>query len=340
MSNEIRHLLRITAVFSTLMTAACGSNSPTSPSSGSIASVTLAGTSVTAGSTIQGTVTLSNAAGAGGATVGLSSSNAAVATVPAAVTVASGATSATFLVTGVAPGTVTITATMSGSATSPSLTVSGGPKLAAMTVSPSTLVGGTSATGMVTLTGAAPSAGAAVTLTSDATVIVPASVMVTAGTTSATFPVETQVVNGPTNATIRGSYGGASLTATIALTRPSVATANFGVTGAQVTETCALINGGSALDCTFNGSTSGAPGAITAYDWTWAVTGGAKAQTTTGPVFANPSFSCSMLPPPPLPATGMLTMTVTLKIHDDQGNVSAVATDAGVRLLPQGSCGY
>jgi hypothetical protein len=33
-------------------------------------------------------------------------------------------------------------------------------------------------------------------------------------------------------------------------------------------------------------------------------------------------------------------MTVTLKIHDDAGNVSAVATDNGVRLLPQGSCGY
>jgi len=33
-------------------------------------------------------------------------------------------------------------------------------------------------------------------------------------------------------------------------------------------------------------------------------------------------------------------MTVTLKIHDDAGNVSAVVTDNGVRLLPQGSCGY
>jgi hypothetical protein len=47
-----------------------------------------------------------------------------------------------------------------------------------------------------------------------------------------------------------------------------------------------------------------------------------------------------MLPPPPIPATGFLAMTVTLKIHDDAGNVSAVAANDQIRLLPQGSCGY
>ena len=34
------------------------------------------------------------------------------------------------------------------------------------------------------------------------------------------------------------------------------------------------------------------------------------------------------------------TMTVTLKVHDNQGNVSAVAVNDDVRLLPQGSCGF
>jgi trimeric autotransporter adhesin len=327
-------------VVMTLIVAACGSNSPTSPTTGSIASVTLAVASVTAGSTVQGTVTLTSTAGASGATVGLSSSNSAVATVPASVTVASGATTASFQVTGVASGTATITATMNGSMQSPALTVSAGPQLATLTVSPATVVGGTNVTGTVTLTSAAPGNGAAVTLSSDATLIVPASVTVVAGATTATFSVVTQVVGGPVNATIRGTYGGATATAVVALTRPAVATASFGVTGAQVTETCAVINNGAALDCTFNGSTSGAPGNITAYDWTWSVTGSPRVQTTAGPVFANPSFSCSMVPPPPLPAAGMLAMTVTLKIHDDLGNVSAVATDANIRLLPQGSCGY
>jgi hypothetical protein len=242
---------------------------------------------------------------------------------------------------GVAAGTVTITATMNGSSRqSSSLTVSTNLQLASLTVNPSTVIGGSHVTAIVNLTGPAPSSGATVTLSSDGTAIVPASVMVISGDTSTTFTVFTQVVSAPTTATLRATYGGASATANIALTRPSTATANFGVTGQNVTETCAVINGGAALDCTFNGSTSSAPGTITAYDWTWAVGGTAKTQTTSGPVFTTPPFSCSMLPPPPIPATGFLTMTVTLTIHDDAGNVSPVATDAGVRVLPQGSCGY
>jgi hypothetical protein len=33
-------------------------------------------------------------------------------------------------------------------------------------------------------------------------------------------------------------------------------------------------------------------------------------------------------------------MTVTLKVHDNLGNVSAVKTDNGVRLFPAGTCGF
>jgi hypothetical protein len=341
MSNQLRNLWCVAAVLVSITAAACGSNSPTSPTSGGIASVTFSGAALTTGSNMQGTVTLANAAGSGGATVGLASSNAAVASVPASVAVASGATSATFTVTGVSSGSATITATLNGSSRqSSALTVSAGPKLASIALNPSTAVGGSNVTATVTLTGSAPSGGADVTLSSDGTAVVPALVTVPAGSASTTFIVLTQVVSGPTTAIIKGSYGGASVTVTIALTRPTVATANFGVTGSQVTETCAVINGGTAIDCTFNGSTSAAPGNIIAYDWTWAVAGSSKAQTTSGPVFANPPFNCGMLPPPPLPATGFLAMTVTLKIHDDAGNVSAVAANNQIRLLPQGSCGY
>lgn len=290
---------------------------------------------------MQGTVTLAGAAASGGATVALSSSNPSVATVPASVGVAAGATSATFVVTGVSSGSATITASMNGSSRqSPALTVSARAQLASITVSPSTAVGGSNVTATVTLTGPAPSGGADVALSSDGTTIVPASMTVVAGSTSVSFTVLTQVVSGPTNSILKASYNGTSVTATISLTRPTVATANFGVTGRDVTETCTVVNGGSALDCTFNGSTSAAPGNIIAYDWTWAVTATGKAQTTSSPILASPSFSCSMLPAPPLPPTGFLPMTVTLKIHDDAGNVSAVATNASIRLLPQGSCGY
>lgn len=323
-----------------VMTAACG-GSPTSPSGGALTSVTLSVTAVTVGFTVQGTVTLPSAAGSS-ARVALSSSNAAVASVPASVDVASGATTATFAVTGVSTGTATITASLNGtSRQSAPLTVTAGLQLASITVNPSTVAGGANVLATVTLTGPAPPAGAVVALSSDGTAVVPASAIVNSGDTSASFTVLTRVVSSPTTATIVGSFGGVSKTAAISLTKPTVATANFGVTGQHVTETCAVINNGTALDCTFDGSTSSAPGTITAYDWTWTVGGTiTKTQTSSGPLISGPAFSCTMLPAPPLPASGSLTMTVTLKIHDDQGNVSPVATDNGVRLLPQGSCGY
>lgn len=341
MSKQLHNLVRVSVVIAALTAAACGSNSPNSPTSGSIASVAFAGATLSVGATIQGTVTLASAAGSNGVTVGLSSSNSAVASVPASISVAAGATTGTFSVMGLTPGTATVTATLNGSSLQSSgLTVSGGLRLSSITVNPTSVVGGTNVTATVTLSGPAPSGGAAVTLSSDMIAVVPALVTVISGDTSASFNVLTQVVTAPTTATINAAYGGSSATASIALTRATMATANFGVTGRDVTETCAVINGGTALDCTFNASTSSAPGNITAYDWTWAVTGNPKAQTTSSAMFASPPFSCSMLPPPPLPAAGSLTMIVTLQIHDDAGNVSAVKTDNGVRLLPQGSCGY
>src|SRR5205085_11777575 len=125
----------------------------------------------------------------------------------------------------------------------------------------------------------------------------------------------------------------------ISVTRPTVATARFGVSGPSETETCTLTNNGTTLDCTFNGSTSSAPGNIVAWDWSWGVAT-TFTQTTTGPVLTMPAINCSLLPPPPLPpGEPWFTMTVTLTIRDDLGNV-AQATDSGARLIPQGACGY
>jgi len=89
-------------------------------------SLTLNPTSVTGGNSSTGTVTLSGAAPAGGATVALSSNNTTAATVPSSVTVAAGATAATFTVSTsavAASTTVTISATYSGATRSASLTV-------------------------------------------------------------------------------------------------------------------------------------------------------------------------------------------------------------------------
>lgn len=90
-----------------------------------LSSLSLNPASVTGGAASIGTVTLGAAAPAGGAVVELASSNTAVATVRANVTVAAGATSATFTVSTVAcaSGTVTISGAYAGTTRSAVLTV-------------------------------------------------------------------------------------------------------------------------------------------------------------------------------------------------------------------------
>ena len=155
-----------------------------------LASLTLNPATVTGGANSTGTVTLSAAAPAGGAVVALTSSNTNAATVPASVTVAAGATTATFTVATntVTVGTVSIiTATYDGISQAVGLVVN--PLLGSLTLNPSVLIGGAGSTGTVTLTSAAPAGGAVVTLTSSNTnaATVPASVTVAAGATIATL---------------------------------------------------------------------------------------------------------------------------------------------------------
>jgi hypothetical protein len=147
-------------------------------------------------------------------------------------------------------------------------------------------------------------------------------------------------VGGTIQSTITGVYGGASASAELSVTAPTTATASFGVTGPSQTDTCGMANGGNTLDCTFNGSTSTAPAAITAWDWSY-IGATTLAQTTAGPQLTLPTVSCAWLPPPPLPiGSSWLTITVTLVVHDALGNISAPAINGGVRVFPQGVCGY
>jgi hypothetical protein len=321
------------------------STSPTGPmiATPALSGVTLVATSIQAGSTGHGTVSLTTAAATGGVSISLSSSNQAVATVQTPVTIQAGSTTATFAVTAVAAGTATITASLNGSSSqSPTLTVTAITPiaLASISLSQTSVVGGNQVTGTVTLTGAAPTAGALVTLSGGDPVSVPVSVTVPGGSASATFPILTRAVGGTIASPIGASYGGVTISVMLSVTATSVATATFGVTGPTETDTCTLTNSGNTLDCTFNGSASTAPGTIVAWDWSYSVAT-TFAQTTSGPVLTMPAVSCSLLPPPPLPA-GMswFTIIVMLKVHDNLGNVSAPALNSGVRLLPQGVCGF
>src|SRR5205814_4220994 len=148
--------------------------SPTSSPSVTLATLSLNPTTVTGGDSSTGTVTLSGPAPSGGAQVALSSSDPSVATVPSSVTVAAGATSATFTVstsTVSASTTVIISATYAGVTKTASLIVNPAPPptLTSLTLSPTSATGGNSSTGTVTLSGPAPSGGAQVALSSSNT---------------------------------------------------------------------------------------------------------------------------------------------------------------------------
>ena len=196
---------------------------PAAPPPPTLASLGLNPTSVTGGNSSTGTVTLSGAAPAGGAQVVLSSSNTAAATVPSSVTVPAGATSATFTVSTsvvTASTAVTISAAYGATRTASLAVTPAAPPpatLSSLTLSPTSVIGGTqSSTGTVTLSGAAPAGGATVALSSsNGAARVPSSVAVVAGATSATFTVSTSAVAASTTVTISAGYGGVTRSASL-----------------------------------------------------------------------------------------------------------------------------
>ena len=88
------------------------------------------------------------------------------------------------------------------------------PTLNSVSVNPSAVIGGQSATGMVTLTGAAPAGGATINLSNaNVAASVPNSVTVPAAATSANFSVTTNSVTASTFGNITASYNGVTKSA-------------------------------------------------------------------------------------------------------------------------------
>jgi trimeric autotransporter adhesin len=348
-SRKPTHLIvaSIAALGSMLAAVQCSNNTPapapTPTPTLTVASVTIGPASIAPGGTAQGTVTLSATTGA---TVTLTSSNTGVATVPGSVAVAAGQTSATFTVTGVAAGSSTITAAVSGSQGSASITVApGAAQVLGLTLSASSVVGGNPVTGTLVISSPAPAGGMVVTLSSSDPVTVPASVTIPAGQTTATFTVNTRAVGGAfNNVPINASAGSLNAAATLTVTpaAPPVPVARFGVSGPSGTDTCRVTNGGNGFDCTFNGSTSTGSTGATVNQWNWSYSiAGSKSETTTVPTL-TPSPGCGVIGDGPLPSgTTSLLMKVTLTVRDTTGATSAVASNNGVRVLPQaGSCNF
>jgi hypothetical protein len=204
-----------------------------------VQAVTLSATNIAGGASLaNNTVTLNGPAGSSGLTVNLSSSNPAVASVPATVTVAAGATvSPAFPITTspVAASTpITITATYNSTSVSTSLTVA--PiSLISMTLSTSSTVGGATVTAnRVNLNGPAPTGGIAVTLASSDTNLatVPATVTVPAGASQAQFSITTVPVAAASQVTITASFNGVNRPANLTLSPVNLASVALAATSA------------------------------------------------------------------------------------------------------------
>jgi len=189
-------------------------------SSDSVSSMALKPTIVVGGTGSSGTVTLSQPAPPGNVIV-LLNSNAGCATVPSSVTVLAGATQATFMVatTSVAVNTTAVITASTGGATASASLVVAPYTVSSLTLNPTSIQGGNSATGTLTLSEPASVGGTVISLSSsDPTASVPAAVTVAAGATVATFTVSTVGVYIPTLVTITAGSGNASQSATLTIT--------------------------------------------------------------------------------------------------------------------------
>ena len=175
-----------------------------------VSSLTFASTTVYAGETTTGTVTLSGVAPTGGQVVTLASNNSS-ATAPSTVTVPAGETSATFTLSTTAVSsatTATITATSNISTATRNVTIQPA-RVRSLNLSASSVTSGGSLTGTVALSAAAGTGGAVVTLmASSAAVSIPATVTVPEGATSVSFTINAKGVAELTNVTILALSGG------------------------------------------------------------------------------------------------------------------------------------
>ena len=154
--------------------------------------------------------------------VKLFSSDPGVASVPATAVVPAGSAGVDFTISTNAAAPPTIvqimaavqnvprTANLSVNAATP-----GGPSLAAVSVTPSSLTGGSAATGTVSFTGATNGAVVQLSSSNPAVAQVPAETVVNGGATTGAFPVSTSPVSGTTAVTITARWFGITRTAPI-----------------------------------------------------------------------------------------------------------------------------
>lgn len=235
-----------------------------------LASISIDPTEVAGGNPATGTVTLSGEAGVGGMAVTLASNSSEV-TVPKSVTVAAGQEEATFQITTITVAEkleATITATNAKVSHTAELTVTP-PTLEALSLNPTTLIGGSSSTGAVGLSGPAPTSGMTVKVSSNSHLgTVPATVKVKPGQRVATFTVKTVAIAAQETVTISASLNEDSETAQLKITPPALSSVTVKPTslvgGISAVGTVTL-NGSAPAGGISVGLSVAGPGAVPAY---------------------------------------------------------------------------
>ena len=181
---------------------------------------------VVGGAVVTLTVSLDGPAPAGGTLVSLATDNASVLPIPAAVTVAEGQTSTSVQVTSVPTqerSTVIVSASTASQSAMTTVLVDA-PSPANVTLNPTSVNGGTVATGTITLNGPGPAGGYEVTLASSSAVAtVPASIVIAAGQTTGTFDIATRGVQQNTTVTITATANNVRRVAVLSVRSAAVA---------------------------------------------------------------------------------------------------------------------
>jgi hypothetical protein len=176
--------------------------------------------------------------------------------------------------------------------------------LSAVSVSPSSVVGGSASQGTVTLTAAAPSGGFVVTLSDNSSAAsAPASVTVAQGATSATFAIATTTVTASTPVTITATAGSVTRTTTLTVTPPGQSTTltvtATGRSGERITSSPAGINVsvGSTGSASFASGTAITLSVSNGRDAIWSgacSSGGNKTRTCTFTIMAAASVTANV----------------------------------------------
>jgi hypothetical protein len=203
-----------------------GGPDPSCSQPASLSHFSLAPSSVSGGENSKGILRLSTPAPRGGVMLALSSSDATVASVPASIMIPQGNTSTQFSIATMnvpASTSVTISAGDKGWKKSVELEViPATPALSSLSVSPGSVVGGRTITGMVRLVNPSSANETTITLMSvpPDIAVVPSIITVPAGSSRATFPIRIANVRVTTHVTVAAIYGGVTKTVHVTVTSP------------------------------------------------------------------------------------------------------------------------